>query len=415
LICLCISSNTFPQGIPQTINYQGLLKDAAGVVVPNGDYSLTFKLYDAESGGTVLWNETKIINVVGGIINTQLGSVTPIPSAAFVGMTWLGITIGAGSELTPRITLTSVPYSFMSMNLPDGSITATKIADAQVVKSLNGLKDNINLVAGTNVTLTPSANDIIISSTGGGSGIGGSGTANYLPKFSNSTTLENSKISEVFGNIGIDETSPNYKLTLNTTGSAGLGLKIHRSGGTNLLIKNDGSSVDQKGWAFNVFNTKLQIRTIADDDLTTLMNVMTFQRDGYIGIGTITPVSALDVTGTVTLSGSNNELNRTQTSDANLLPIAYANVNSDGTLNMVATTSNVSLASHSAGSGNYYFVIADVNVSYLTTVCVATLNSTTGGEISWNSLGGGDNLGIYTRSSSGTALDKAFTFVVYKK
>ena len=33
----------------------------------------------------------------------------------------------------------------MSMTVPNGSITATKIADAEIVKSLNGLKDNINL------------------------------------------------------------------------------------------------------------------------------------------------------------------------------------------------------------------------------------------------------------------------------
>jgi hypothetical protein len=76
-------SNIYSQGIPQTINYQGVLKDAAGVVVPNGDYSLTFKFYDLPSGGSALWNETKTINVLGGIVNTQLGSVTPIPSTAF--------------------------------------------------------------------------------------------------------------------------------------------------------------------------------------------------------------------------------------------------------------------------------------------------------------------------------------------
>ena len=52
---------------------RAVLKDAAGVVVPNGDYNLTFKLYDAESGGAALWNETQTISVVGGIINTHLG------------------------------------------------------------------------------------------------------------------------------------------------------------------------------------------------------------------------------------------------------------------------------------------------------------------------------------------------------
>jgi len=216
LISLLISVVIFTQTIPQTINYQGLIKDAAGVVVPNGDYSLTFKLYDLPSGGSALWNETKTINVVDGIINTQLGSVTPIPSSTFAATSWLGITVGVGSELSPRIRLTSVPYSFMSMNVPNGSITATKIADAQVVKSLNGLKDNVNLVAGSNVTITPSGNNLTISSAGGGGGtIGGSGTTNYLPLFTNSTTLGNSSIYQNSSDdIGIGLNNPSGRLEI---------------------------------------------------------------------------------------------------------------------------------------------------------------------------------------------------------
>ncbi len=215
IITLVLTSIVFSQDLPTTINYQGILKDAAGVVVQNGNYNLTFKLYDAESGGTTIWNETKTINVVGGIINTQLGSVTPIPSTAFAGMTWLGITIESGSELTPRISLSSVPYSFMSMNVPNGSITATKIANDQVVKSLNGLKDNVNLVAGTNVTITPSGNNITINAAGGGGGtIGGSGTANYFPLFTGATTLGNSVIYQTGGNIGIGTTTPGAKFEL---------------------------------------------------------------------------------------------------------------------------------------------------------------------------------------------------------
>ena len=92
-----------------------------------------------------------------GLLIPNWVALTPISSEIFLQATWLGITIGSESELTPRIALTSVPYSFMSMTVPDGSITATKISDAEVVKSLNGLRDNINLIAGTNVTITPSA------------------------------------------------------------------------------------------------------------------------------------------------------------------------------------------------------------------------------------------------------------------
>lgn len=200
----------YGQGIPETINYQGLLKDTSGVIVPNGNYSITFKLYDSESGGTELWSETKLVHVIDGIVNTRLGNLTSIPASIFAGMTWLGITIETGIELTPRIALSSVPYSFMSINLPDSSITETKIANAQVVKSLNGIRDDVSLVAGTNITLTPSGNNITISSTGGGGTIGGNGTENYIPIFTNNTTIGNSNLFQKSNNIGIGTTDPDY-------------------------------------------------------------------------------------------------------------------------------------------------------------------------------------------------------------
>lgn len=166
---LFFACEIFSQGIPQTINFQGVLKDASGNIVTNGDYNLTFKLYETETGGSPLWTETKLLNVVNGIFSTQLGSVTPI-ALPFDNAYWLGVTIGGGTEMSPRIKLSSVPYSFMSQNVPDGSITARKIANGEIVKSVNGLKDSIALVAGSNVTITPSGNNITISAAGGGGG-----------------------------------------------------------------------------------------------------------------------------------------------------------------------------------------------------------------------------------------------------
>ena len=298
LISLMMISNIYSQGIPQTISYQGVLKDASGVVVPNGDYSLTFKLYDLPSGGSALWNETKTINVVGGIINTQLGSVTPITSATIVGAAWLGITIGTGSELTPRITLSSVPYSFMSMNVPNGSITAIKIADAQVVKSLNGLKDNVNLVAGSNITITPSGNNLTINATGGGSGIGGTGNTNYLPLFTNSTTLGNSTLYDAGSRIGLGTTTPDFSLTVNSTPTLGLGLKVSRTGGglIGLAILEESQPTNLRGWSFESWNQKLRINASGDNGITTLKNLMSFDRNGNVGIGTENPMYALHVT-----------------------------------------------------------------------------------------------------------------------
>lgn len=215
-ITLLTSAILFSQTIPQTINYQGVLKDASGVVVTNGDYNITFKLYDVETSGTELWSETKLINVVDGIINTQIGSVNPITLPFDEGY-WLGVTVSTGNEMAPRIKLTSVPYSLMTMNVMDesittsklqdgsvtvnklsdnsisthkiidGTITATDIGDNQVIKKVNGIRDSVNLVAGSNISITPSGNNLTISSSGGigggditavtaGTGLTGGGT-----------------------------------------------------------------------------------------------------------------------------------------------------------------------------------------------------------------------------------------------
>ena len=209
------------------------------------------------------------------------------------------------------------------------------------------------------------------------------------------------------GNVGIGTTTPGSKLEVNSGGefintrftSTAVASAISFQ---NSAVTSDEVMVGSQG-------SDLRLITNGTDR-------MAIKSNGNVGIGTLTPDSELDVNGTVTISGPNtNELNRAQTGDANLVPIAYANVNSDGTINTVATTDNVTLSSHSAGSGNYYFNIDGVNVSYLTTVCFAILNGSGGGEIYWNSAGGGDTLFIATRNSAGGQEDKAFTFVVYKK
>jgi hypothetical protein len=59
---------------------------------------------------------------------------------------------------------------------------------------------------------------------GGGGTIGGSGTTNYVPKFTAGTTIGNSQIFDDGTNVGIGTTSPGYKLDVNVT-DAGVGSK----------------------------------------------------------------------------------------------------------------------------------------------------------------------------------------------
>ena len=96
--------------VPQTMSYQGVLKDDTGAIVPDDDYEFTFRLYDVSSGGTALWTEVQTKHVTAGILNVILGEVLPI-ALAFDEPYWLGVTIGTGDELSPRTELTGAPYA----------------------------------------------------------------------------------------------------------------------------------------------------------------------------------------------------------------------------------------------------------------------------------------------------------------
>ena len=99
--------------IPNTISYQGILTDNKDNPVPNGNVSLTFRLYNASEGGDTLWQEIQNVMITKGIFNVILGSVTPL-DLPFNKQYWLGITVGSETEMSPRTALTASPYSLGS-------------------------------------------------------------------------------------------------------------------------------------------------------------------------------------------------------------------------------------------------------------------------------------------------------------
>ncbi|MCC6410681.1 MAG: hypothetical protein IT270_03425, partial [Saprospiraceae bacterium] len=96
--------------IDPTLSIQGILKKSNGVAVEDGDYSITFKLYTAQAGGTAIWTEVQpSVEVSSGIYSATLGIITPL-NIPFNQLYYLGVTVGS-TELTPRILLTSAPYA----------------------------------------------------------------------------------------------------------------------------------------------------------------------------------------------------------------------------------------------------------------------------------------------------------------
>lgn len=130
------AANT-PQASTNTISYQGQLTDAGGTPL-NGDYDLTFRLYNVTSGGTALWTEQwtgpNNVTITDGLFHAMLGSLTPIPQTVFTDnpSVWLGVKVGTDNEMTPRIQLGSTPFAIQSLTVPDLAIQTNHIADGSV-------------------------------------------------------------------------------------------------------------------------------------------------------------------------------------------------------------------------------------------------------------------------------------------
>ncbi len=125
------SIDSIPQQTAETIelSYQGMLLDPSGNPL-NGNYEITFRIYNAPTGSTPLWEEARTgvnaVPVQAGIFNVILGSLNPIPATMMQSNPdlFLGITIGEDAEMLPRVEMIE-QYSFgesASAQMPVGSV-----------------------------------------------------------------------------------------------------------------------------------------------------------------------------------------------------------------------------------------------------------------------------------------------------
>jgi hypothetical protein len=93
------------------LSIQGTIQKSFGGAVDDGEYSLTFNLYEQITGGSPVWTETNDkIEVISGVYSAELGTITPL-NIGFNKTYFLGVQVDGGSELIPRTKLTSAPYA----------------------------------------------------------------------------------------------------------------------------------------------------------------------------------------------------------------------------------------------------------------------------------------------------------------
>ena len=110
--------------VPHLINYQAKLTDTEANPL-EGAYDLTFRIYDAETAGNLLWEETQAgVVIQKGVFSILLGSVTAL-DLAFDKQYWLVVKVGEDSEMAPRQRIASSGYSYMAqdvLSVPKGVI-----------------------------------------------------------------------------------------------------------------------------------------------------------------------------------------------------------------------------------------------------------------------------------------------------
>ena len=217
LMLLVMTSIAFSQ-IPRIINYQGLLVGSDGQIFPEGQYDLTFSLYN--EAGDLLWTEIhQQVSIKGGMFQVHLGSFVAL-ELPFNQEYFLGIRVNNDPEMEPRMLLTSSAYSLKSANTE--SLEGFRLSEVPMPNHILPL-DSTGMFP----------KSVIPPDSGGnsGGGIGGSGTANYIPRFNSEFTLGNSILYQSNGNIGIGTTSPTYKFELAGFDAKIYGLTIGRGGG----------------------------------------------------------------------------------------------------------------------------------------------------------------------------------------
>lgn len=268
------------------INFQGKLTNPDSTNVSNGTYSIVFSIYTVASGGTAVWTETQSsVTVTDGIFRVALGSITSLPGSVDFNSSslYLGITVGADPEMSPRVRFTSAPYAFNSERL--GGVSSTGFVQlglvaAQTDSSANSAVFVNKTSTGNQVQLQSAGTDVFTISNSGSLTLG-QNAAKSITVAQTASNAAGQTLTIVAGQGGTGA-SANAGGLLTLQGGAGGG--TNGAGGNILLAAGAGNGSGAAGTvivknpadsttAFQVQNAAGSATVFAVDTVNKIVNV----------------------------------------------------------------------------------------------------------------------------------------------
>ena len=191
--------------------YQGRFTDASAVQPTNGSYTMTFRLFDAVTGGNQVPNSTTEITSPVSVVNGVFTVKLDFGAGAFntSGARFLEIQVGP-TFLTPREEITAAPFAIRSINAAsaDGlSSACVGCVTSSQINSVDGTK-----ITGTVANATTATNAATLTTTlpinKGGTG---STTQNFVDLTTNQTVAGNKTFSNtvtVNGDLKLGSLAP---------------------------------------------------------------------------------------------------------------------------------------------------------------------------------------------------------------